>query len=264
MKSNHVRAKLKRGEASFGTWLCLPDPVSARLMAGVGFDWLCTETEHTSCNFETLAHHFAAISPAGCAPLVRIPWLTGENIKRSLDLGAWGIVVPMVNTKEEAERVVEYARYHPAGNRSVGGQLHAPSFSTDPATYFERANDEVLVVVMCEHVKGVENLDAICSVPGIDAVFIGPNDLLKSMGRKPAFESDEPEFVAALDHVLKTARKHGLAPGMHVISAEAAKQRAAQGFQFIAIASDVAFMTGRARELAGQLGVASTAGGVRY
>ena len=99
-----------------------------------------------------------------------------------------GVVVPMVNSRAECEEAVQHTRYHPIGNRSVGGQLHAPNFGTDPATYYEKANDEILLVVMVEHVKGVENLDAILSVPGIDAVFIGPNDLHKSMGQKPSFD----------------------------------------------------------------------------
>src|SRR5438093_6713235 len=103
MKRNHVRAKLKRGEPSIGTWLTLPDPVAARLMARVGFDWLTVEMEHAPINIETAVQSFAVIAGSGCAPLVRVPWLTGEDIKRVLDNGAWGIVVPMVNSQAEAE-----------------------------------------------------------------------------------------------------------------------------------------------------------------
>ena len=153
MKQNHVRAKLKRGEPSFGTWLALPDPAAARLMSGLGFDWLTCDMEHSGYNFETVANSFMGIAAGGAAPLVRVPWNTGENIKRVLDLGAWGVVVPMVNSRAECEEAVQHTRYHPIGNRSVGGQLHAPNFGTDPATYYEKANDEILLVVMVEHVK---------------------------------------------------------------------------------------------------------------
>src|SRR5881628_1934367 len=146
MKTNQTRAKLKRGEPAVGTWLTLPDPVAARLMARVGFDWLTVEMEHAPINIETAVQSFAAIAGGGCAPLVRIPWNTGENIKRVLDNGAWGIVVPMVNSRAEAEAVVNAARYAPKGNRSIGGQLHAANFETDPSTYYARANDEILVV----------------------------------------------------------------------------------------------------------------------
>ena len=255
MKTNHVRAKLKRGEPSIGTWLTIPSPFSARQLTGVGFDWLTVELEHSPTNWETAAQCFLQIASGGVAPLTRLPWNTGENIKRALDGGAWGVIVPMVNSKAEAEAVVENARFHPLGNRSVGGQLHAASFDTDPATYYEKANDEVLVVVMAEHVKAIENIDDILSVPGIDAVFIGPNDLHKSMGLKPSFESDHPQFVHALEHVRKTAKKYGIAPGIHVADAAAAQRRVNEGFQFIACASDIGMLLAKGKEVANALGL---------
>ena len=161
--------------------------------------------EHTPTNLETAATIFAILSASGSVPLVRVPWNTGENIKRVLDTGAWGIVVPMVNSRAEAQAAVAAARYAPLGNRSIGGQLHAINFQTDPATYYARANEEILVVLMLEHVKGIEAADEILSVPGIDVVFIGPNDLHHSLGKPPAFESDDPAFTEALAHVLKMA-----------------------------------------------------------
>src|SRR5215470_3681500 len=177
MKTNPVRAKLSQGQPSIGTWLTLADPLAARLMARVGFDWLTVELEHTATNLETAATIFAIVSASGSVPLVRVPWNTGENIKRVLDTGAWGIVVPMVNSRAEAEAVVKAARYRPIGERSIGGQLHATNFDTDAATYYAKANHEILVVVMAEHVHAVEQIENIVAVPGIDAVFVGPNDL---------------------------------------------------------------------------------------
>src|SRR5213594_670341 len=222
MKQNLARAKLKRGQPSVGTWLTLPDAIAARLMARVGFDWLTVELEHTPINFETAANCFAIISGCNVAPLARVPWNTGENIKRALDTGAWGLVVPMVNSRAEAEAAVAAARYAPLGQRSIGGQMHAANFDTDPATYYVRANDEILVVLMAEHVKAIEAADEILRVPGIDVIFIGPNDLHHSMGQPPAFESTDKEFVGAVQHILKTAKKHGVAPGIHVVDAAAA------------------------------------------
>src|SRR5439155_15042840 len=198
MKTNHTRAKLKRGEPAVGTWLTLPDPVAAHLMARVGFDWLTVELEHTPGNLETAVQSFTVIAGSGCVPLARVPWNTGENIKRVLDNGAYGIVVPMVNSRAEAEAVVNAARYAPKGNRSIGGQLHAANFETDPATYYAKANEEILVVVMMEHVDAIEAADEILSVPGIDVVFIGPNDLLNSMGQPPAFDSEHKAFIDAV------------------------------------------------------------------
>src|SRR5436190_1995444 len=262
MKKNHVRAKLKQGQPSIGTWLTLPDVVAARLMARVGFDWLTVEMEHTPVSWETAANSFAIIASNGVVPLARVPWNTGENIKRVLDNGAFGIVVPMVNSRAEAEAVVNAARYAPLGNRSIGGQLHAANFETDPGTYYARANEEILVVVMAEHVKAVENAEEIFSVPGIDAVFIGPNDLHNSMCKPPCFESDDHQFVQALEHVLKTARKHGVAAGIHVADADAAQRRIAQGFQFIAVASEAGMMLNKAQEIAKTLGISATKGPV--
>jgi 4-hydroxy-2-oxoheptanedioate aldolase len=255
MKQNHVRAKLKRGEPSVGTWLTLPDPVAARLMARVGFDWLTVELEHTPVNFETAAQSFTVIAGSNCVPLARVPWNTGENIKRVLDTGAYGIVVPMVNSRAEAEAAVRAARYQPLGERSIGGQLHATNFDTDPATYYARANEEILVVVMMEHIKAIEAADQILSVPGVDVAFIGPNDLTNSMGKKPVFESDDKEFKDAVAHVLATARKHGVAPGIHVLDAPAAQRRLGEGFQFIAITSEAGMMLAKAGEIAKNLGL---------
>jgi 4-hydroxy-2-oxoheptanedioate aldolase len=262
MKTNHVRAKLKHGDPSVGTWLTLSDPIAARMMARVGFDWLTVELEHSPTSFESAATSFAIISGSGVVPLARVPWNTGENIKRVLDTGAWGIVVPMVNSREEAEAAVSAARYAPKGTRTIGGQLHAINFETDPGTYYARANEEILVVLMAEHVKAIEKADEIFSVPGIDVVFIGPNDLHNSMGKKPAFESDDKEFTDAISHILKIASKYGIAPGIHVADEAAAQRRLAEGFQFIAVGSEAGMMLGKAQEIANTLGMGTKKGAV--
>jgi 4-hydroxy-2-oxoheptanedioate aldolase len=264
MKTNHVRAKLKRNEPSYGTWLTLPDPFAARYMARVGFDWLTVELEHTPTTLETAALSFAAIMSEGCAPFVRVPSTRADIIKRVLDMGAWGLVIPMVNSRNEAEAAVAAARYAPLGNRPIGGQLHAANFDTDPATYYQRANDEILVIIMAEHVIAIEKADEILSVPGIDAVFIGPNDLHHSMGKKPAFESDHKEYTDALRHVLKSAEKYGIAPGIHVIDAEAAQRHTGMGFRFIAITSETGMMISKAREIASTLGISKGQTVVKY
>jgi 4-hydroxy-2-oxoheptanedioate aldolase len=255
MKTNFVRAKLKRGEPSVGTWLTLPDPIAAQLMARVGFDWLTVELEHTPTTLETAAASFAIIAGSNTVPLVRVPMNTPENIKRVLDNGAWGVVVPMVNSRAEAEAVVEAARYAPIGQRSIGGQLHGAIFETDAATYYSRANEEILVVVMAEHIQAIERADDILSVPGIDVVFIGPNDLHNSMGKKPVFDSDHKEFVDAVKHIQKTAQKYGIAPGIHVVDAAAAQRRIAEGFQFVAVASEAGLMLAKAGEVVRTLGL---------
>ncbi len=264
MRKNHVRAKLKRGEVSVGTWLSLADPIAARLMARVGFDWLTIDLEHSPTNWETAALSFAGIASEGPAPLARIPWNTGENIKRALDGGAWGIVVPMVNSPAEARAAVEAARYFPLGNRSVGGQLHAANFDADPGDYYKNANDEIFVAIMAEHVNAIEVLEETARVPGIDAFFIGPNDLLSSMGQKTGFESDHPAFNAALEKVVRVAKANGIAPGIHVNNAALAKKRIEQGFQFIAVASELGMMLAKAKETATSLGLEARTAVAKY
>jgi 4-hydroxy-2-oxoheptanedioate aldolase len=255
MKSNPVRAKLKRGESSVGTWLTLPDSVAAQLMCKTGFDWLTVELEHTPTSFETAAQMFAIVAACGCVPLARVPINSVENIKRVLDTGAWGIVVPMVNSSAEAEAVVRAARYRPIGERSIGGQLHAANFSTDAATYYAKANEEILVVVMAEHVDAVANIESILGVPGIDAVFVGPNDLHASMGLPPNFDSEAPQFNEALKKILAHAKARGIAAGIHVLDAAQAQRRISEGWQFIAVASEAGLMLAKAGEIAKALGL---------
>ena len=255
MKKNPVRSKLKRGEPSVGSWITLPDTFGAQLMSRTGFDWLTIELEHTPITFETAAAMFALVAANGVVPLARIPWNTGENIKRVLDTGAWGIVVPMVNSRAEAEAVVRAARYRPIGERSIGGSLHAANFATDASTYYAQANEEILVIVMAEHVEAVANIDDILSVPGLDAVFVGPNDLHASMHLPPTFDSDDAQFNDALKKILAGAKKHGIAAGIHVVDAAQAQRRIAEGWQFIAVASEAGFMLAKAGETTKALGL---------
>lgn len=244
---NRAKARLKAGEAVVGTWLAIPSAVSARFISQLGFDFLTVDMEHQPIHIESASAMFAAIAANGVTPLARVPWNTPENVKRVLDCGAHGIVVPMVNTRAEAELAVAAAKYPPQGIRSVGGALHAMNFNTDPATYYAQANDEILVVVQAESPEGVANAEEIYSVPGVDAVFIGPNDLLSQMGKTPKMETDDPEFVAALDHILKTAIRFGVAAGIHTASHEACSRRLAQGYRFMALASDARFMVAGAQ-----------------
>src|SRR3954454_3090311 len=139
--------------------MALPRPEAAEYVSTLDFDWLVVDTEHNAIDIRTLSQMFGAIAPSGVAPMVRIPWNTGENIKRVLDAGAWGIVVPMVNSREEAELAVEATRYPPTGARSVGGSMPALRFGTTGAEYLKHANDEILLVLQIEHIKGVEQAD---------------------------------------------------------------------------------------------------------
>jgi 4-hydroxy-2-oxoheptanedioate aldolase len=254
MRPNAVKQTLKQGNPSVGTWLSLGSIVAARFMARSGFQWLTVDIEHSLVDWETASHMFATIADAGCVALARVPANRHDHIKRVLDNGAMGVVVPMVNSRQEAEDAVAAMLYPPAGTRSVGGSVHALNFQASANDYYLRANDELLVVLQCEHIKSVESADAIFSVPGIDAIFVGPNDLAASM--RPAVDK-APSAQAtkeAMDHILKTCKKHHVAAGVHCGSAEEALACIDEGWQFIAIGSELKMMLNGTGQIIQKLG----------
>src|SRR5262245_57043632 len=254
MRPNPVKQALKAGQPSVGTWLSLGSITAARFLARAGFDWLTVDIEHSLVDWETATHIFASVADAGCIALARVPSNRHENIKRVLDNGAHGIVVPMVNSREEAQAAVSAVLYPPWGTRSVGGSVHALNFGTTANDYYARANDELLIVLQCEHIQAVEDADAIFSVPGIDAIFVGPNDLAASMrgkdGKPPSAEATDQ----AMKHILATCKKHRVAAGLHCGSAEEALHRIEEGWQFLAIGSELRMMLGAAGEIVKKLG----------
>ncbi len=264
MRPNPVKKALKEGQASVGTWLSLGSITAARFLARTGFAWLTVDVEHSLVDWETATHMFASIADAGCIALARVPSNRHDHIKRVLDNGAHGVVVPMVNSREEAQAAVAACLYPPVGNRSVGGSVHALNFGGTAAEYYARANDELLVVLQCEHIQAVEDADRIFSVPGIDAIFVGPNDLAASMrgkdGRPPSGEAT----AQAMKHVLATCKKHGVAPGLHVTSAEEARHRIEEGWRFVAIGSELKMMLDGAGDQLQRLGAGPKGDIARY
>lgn len=239
MRKNKVKERLESGIPSVGSWLNLASPFAAEYMAHIGWDWLVVDTEHSPIDMETTAHCFQAICTTDTIPMARVAWNSPVLMKRLLDAGAMGLVVPMVNSPEEAELAVKAMKYPPEGIRSIGGG-RCRLYGDD---YQERANEEILVIVQIEHINAVKRAEEILSVKGVDACFIGPNDLAGSMGIKPG----SPEHEEAIQAVLKAAKDKGVAPGIHVFSADEANRRIDQGFLFIAVSSDVGFLTMGAR-----------------
>jgi 4-hydroxy-2-oxoheptanedioate aldolase len=260
MRANPVKHGLKAGRPSVGTWLSLGSITAARFLARAGFEWLTVDVEHSLVDWETATHMFAAIADGGCIALARVPANRHDHIKRVLDNGAHGIVVPMVNSREEAQAAVAAALYPPVGNRSVGGSVHALNFGTDANDYYAHANDELLIVLQCEHIRAVEDADAIFSVPGIDAIFVGPNDLAASMRSKDGRPPSGEATTQAFKHILATCRKHGVAPGLHCGSAEEARLRMEEGWQFIAIGSELRMMLNGAADVVQKLGAGKAHG----
>jgi 4-hydroxy-2-oxoheptanedioate aldolase len=254
MRPNSVKRALRAGEASVGTWLSLGSITAARFMARAGFPWLTVDIEHSLVDWETATHMFAAIADAGCLALARVPANRHDHIKRVLDNGAQGIVVPMVNSRAEAEAAIAAALYPPVGNRSVGGSVHALNFGTTAPDYFAHANEELLLVLQCEHIQAVESADAIFSVPGIDAIFVGPNDLAASMRGKDGKPPSAEATAQAMKHVLETCRKHHVPAGLHCTSAVEVRLRIEEGWQFIAIGSELRMMLNGASDMLQGLG----------
>jgi len=247
MKTNPVKQKLREGKPSFGTWLSLGSLFATRVLARMGFDWLTLDMEHQAFDWSLATTLFAAIADAGCVPLARVPEGNHAYIKRALDAGAWGIVVPMVDTVEQARTAIAAAKYPPVGNRSLGGGMHSLNFAASAGEYYRRANDEILVVLQTESARGIENAEAIYALPGVDAIFVGPVDLRANLPRGPeGREADDATFEAALASVIATGKKTGTPTGMHCMTTESALARAAEGMQFIAMGSDLRMMTERA------------------
>ena len=260
MRANPVKQALKDGRPSVGTWLSLGSITASRFLARAGFGWLTVDIEHSLVDWETATHMFAMIAEAGCTALARVPANRHDHIKRVLDNGAHGIVVPMVNSREEAAAAVSAAKYPPSGDRSVGGSVHALNFHATANDYFARANDEVLVVLQCEHIRAVEDADSIFSVPGIDAIFVGPNDLAASMRSKDGKPPTAEATARAMKHILETCRKHHVAPGLHCGTAEEALHRIAEGWQFVAVASELRLMLNAVNQVVQQVNGATPQG----
>lgn len=242
MKRNPVKRALKAGEPQIGTWLSLGSPFAARFLARTGLPWLTVDMEHTHTDIQTAASMFGAIADAGCVPLARVPTGRHDYIKMVLDCGAMGIVAPMVMDADEARTIVAACKYPPRGNRSVGGGMHSLNYGCTAEEYYKHADDEILVVIQTEHIRAVEIADEIYSVPGLDAVFVGPNDLAATMRQQDGTPPSKQQMEDVLGRILAAAKRNGLPCGLHVTTAADALRRAKEGWQFIAVGSELKMM----------------------
>lgn len=242
MRPNTVKRKLRAGEPAIGTFMALGSALGAEQLAHVGFDWLLVDQEHGAIDATLLQSLLQAISTTETVPLVRVASNSGEAIGRALDAGAYGVIVPMVSNREDAEAAVAAARYPPAGARGIGGARTRLYGGDD---YVQRANEEILLVVELEHADAVRNAHEILSVPGVDAYFIGPGDLCSSLGLPHTWEPDYPEFFAAIDEIARVGKELGVPGGIHTSPARATAMLD-RGYQFIAVGFDVSFLAGAA------------------
>ena len=236
--SNPVKIKLKKKQASFGSWIASAHVSIAEILAGAGFEWIAVDMEHSNITLADLPALFAAMENRGALPLVRLPENDPSLARRVMDTGAAGVIVPMVNTKKDAERVVEAVKFPPAGRRGIG-IARAHGYGRDFKAHIKRSNDDVLVVVQIEHIEAVRNVEAIFSVPGVDAYMIGPYDMSGSLGIPG--QLDHPKVVEAKAKVLKAGRNKRIVPGIHLVHpTEAQIEEALKlGYRFIALSSDI-------------------------
>jgi 4-hydroxy-2-oxoheptanedioate aldolase len=238
MRSNGLREAWAEDRAALGAWLTIPSGFSAEIMAHAGFDWVCVDTQHGVIDYQQMVGMLQAVSATPVTPLVRVPWNEPGIIGKSLDAGARGIIIPMVNSKAEAERAVWSCRYAPAGGRSYGPLRANLHIGFD---YYDHANADVLCIVMIETRDAVGRIDEILSVPGIDAVYVGPADLSITLGLPPAPDHDEPVFADAIDRILEGCRTHGIVPGI-AGNQKTAPKRIEQGFKLVEAASDAGLL----------------------
>jgi 2-keto-3-deoxy-L-rhamnonate aldolase RhmA len=247
--ANDFRTRLKRGDQLLGTMVTLPSAPAAEVLASVGFDWLFVDAEHGPLETAELLAILTAVNRrAAC--VVRVPACDAVQIGKVLDLGADGIIVPQVNTPEQAAAAVRFARYPPDGARGVG-LARAQGYGLKFKEYVEAANREIAVIVQAEHATAVAHIDAIARVPGVDAVLLGPYDLSASLGKMG--QVDDPAVVAAIGRVTDACRAAGMPLGYFGVNATAVRPYVERGYTLIVAGVDTTLLAGAARVLLGEL-----------
>lgn len=254
MLAEKIKQKLKEKKPSIGTWMSMAHPSIAEILAMAGYDWVVVETEHTSIDNSEALRLIIAIEQRGAIPLVRLASVDPVQAKAVLDSGAAGVIVPMVNTKAEAQLAVAMCKYPPMGTRGVG-LARAQGYGVDFDAYVTKANEKTLVIVQIEHIDAVNNIDEILSVPGIDGTFIGPYDLSMSLGIPG--QLSHPKVIEAKEKVLKAVLAKGLAAGIHMVQPATAVQdcekAVKEGYTFVAVGTDILFLGDSARKMQADL-----------
>jgi len=246
MRENRLRTLWRDDKTAINGWLHIPDGFSAEVMAHQGWDSLTIDMQHGVIGYQAMVTMLQAISTTPTVPIVRVPWLEPGIVMQALDAGAYAVICPMVNTREDAQRLVAYTHYAPRGTRSFGpirGLLYGG------ADYPQRADMTIVRFAMIETAQALDNLDAILSVEGLDAIYIGPSDLSLSLGCRPTLDDVDPPVAQAIDHILARAKAHGVTAGIHNGDTNAALERVAKGFRFASISSDARLMAGGAQQV---------------
>lgn len=244
MRPNKIKQMWRDGKPATMGWVSVAHSFTAEIMARQGFDSLCVDLQHGTNEMGDVLPLLQAISQTDTVPFVRVAWNEPADIMRALDLGAYGIIVPLVNNAEEAAKAVAACRYPPVGMRS-SGPVRAAHYGG--AGYQAAANDEIVVMAMIETKEGIENLEAICATPGLDAVYIGPADLSYALGLEPRGDNPDPLHLETCNKILATAHKHGIKAVMHCASGAFAADAVKRGFDMVMLTSDLACMVAGAQ-----------------
>jgi len=251
MRPNKVRQFWQEKKPLAVGWLGTPDTYVVETMANSGFDALVLDMQHgMAIGPDRAALALQAMATTDVTPLVRVPWNDPIWIQYVIDAGAYGVIVPMVNSRAEAEKAAGATKYFPLGYRSNGANRARFYAGSD---YFQGANQEVLCFVMIETTQAIENLEEIATTPGVDGFYIGPSDLAITMGEVPKLDHDAPQHVEAVQKVIDMAKKHNLMAGIHTTGPEEVLRRYKQGFNLCPLGSDVGFVGAGARGAVAQL-----------
>lgn len=242
-----LKKKLKNNDITIGSWITIGHTSVVDVLASAGFEWLVVDMEHTSIDLSTAHNLIATIQANGMKALVRVSKNEEVIIKRILDMGADGIVVPMVKSKADALEAIDYAKYPPVGKRGVG-LFRAQKYGLGFDEYKKWVNEELVIIAQIEHYEAVENIKDIITTDGIDGVIIGPYDLSGSMGYPG--EYDRTDVKDSISKVLKVCKEHNVPSGFHVIESDPKKlkERIEQGCTFLAYSLDFFFLGDSARE----------------
>ena len=240
MRENHLLSALRAGRQCIGVWLSLANAYTAESLAQLGFDYACVDLQHGLLDYQDLTYMLPAISTSNTVPLVRVPWNEPYEIMKALDAGAYGVIVPLVNTPEDAARAVAACRYPPVGNRSFG-PIRAALYGGKG--YAAEANGQIACLAMIETEEGLANVEAIAATPGLDGIYVGPSDLALALGLPPAGDTQDASHLTALGRIQEAGRQAKVAVGIHTSSVEYCRQRLEAGFDFATLGSDAGFMT---------------------
>ena len=243
MATNPVREIWAGDRPAFGLWSVMPGTIGAEILAKAGADYVCVDQQHGVIDYGSMAPMFQVIRAGGAAPITRVLSNDPFLIMKALDAGSWGVIVPLVNSAEDAARAVSACRYPPQGIRSFGPVLAADVIgSRDP----EELGGEVVCLVMVETREALERVGEIAATPSLDGVYIGPSDLALSLGLPPTLEIMEGEHAEAVERIRGACHEHGIAAGIHAPSGEWARRHAQAGFDLITVASDAPLLRGAA------------------